>query len=146
MINKIIPSAIFVCIASPTTANEIDDWAKTVGRRVERVLEQRSGEDAGLVVVTMRRDASGRPQILGFSSADENGRLERGFRKSLARLRRLPPLQLGVSSEKMIAVKDLFGAGDSPEGIFEHNRTYRQLVVPAATSNAKRNQTMLASH
>jgi TonB family protein len=133
----LIVSTAFFHVSPVLAADRIEDarpdsvaeWVRQVNLKLYRSMAV--GEDVqGLVVVTFRRGADGRPAAVQVHDAPLS--LDQAARETLRRAHRLPPLPFGVNPDQPIRVRLLF-AGDENRAVYVAKR--RALFASADAAN-----------
>lgn len=132
-------TALALATSATGAVADIEGWANTANREVQRAMPDPTSVDCGkgTVVVSFERSADGRAINGKIVSGADNRKLAEATYTTLRRLHNLPPLPQGVPGNQKLRMVLVFGDGMTSIGRSSYYAAKSAALAKAKSGNAQ---------
>lgn len=132
VIAGLVAAATFLAGApAQAGADPLAGWVDTVNKKLDRNIDYPTGGQHGVAYATIRRTEDGRAVLVNVDCEDRA--LARAARRTVARLRDIPPMPMGFRGQ---AIRMQMLIGD-PGNVHAFNLRRRQMLADATGRNVQ---------
>ncbi|MEN2787960.1 energy transducer TonB [Sphingomonas qilianensis] len=125
-------SATQAVASSAHQVDTLDEWVQHANKELKRSMVPPRDGSGGKSTVTFRRGADGRPTDIVVLT--RGGHIASAARRSVSRMRNLPPLPSGFTPDQRITMHLLVGDATNQ---YDFERENAKMVASAKAANAK---------